>query len=179
MPEVLLAWGMTSFTPQPGDFGLTQIDGAVGWMVKVGQWLNGDGFHDWQHAFIYVGDGQIIESAPGGARGALLSQYMVEDTVVWSSGAFDLTEDQREDIVFSATRYLGTPYSAATYFSLATARLGIRPRWLKNLVSDTNAMICSQYVDQCYHDAGVRLFTDGRIPGDVTPGDLARRIGAA
>ncbi|MFJ1700424.1 hypothetical protein ACIOHC_36135 [Streptomyces sp. NPDC088252] len=170
---------MTTFNPRPGDFGLTQIDGTVGRLVKIGQWLNGDGFHEWQHVFVYIGDDRLIEAAPGGARVAPLSRYMTEDTLAWSSDALSLTDEQRQSIVFAAIHYLGTPYSAATYFSLATARLGIRPRWLKRLVSDTGAMICSQYVDQCYQDAGVHLFTDGRIPGDVTPGDLARRIGAA
>lgn len=170
---------MTSFTPQPGDFGLTQIDGAVGRLVKFGQWLNGDGFHNWQHAFIYIRDDRIVEAAPGGARVASLSEYMGDDTIAWSSGAIELDEDQRGRIVWAAIEYLGTPYSAATYISLATARLGLRPRWLKNLVADTDAMICSQYVDQCYQDAGVHLFDDGRIPGDVTPGDLARCIGVA
>jgi hypothetical protein len=28
-------------------------------------------------------------------------------------------------------------------------------------------------VDQVYHQAGLRLFADGRDSGDVTPGDLA------
>jgi hypothetical protein len=37
-------------------------------------------------------------------------------------------------------------------------------------------MICSQLVDQCYQDAGVHLFADGRWPGDVTPADLYRLI---
>jgi hypothetical protein len=34
-------------------------------------------------------------------------------------------------------------------------------------------MICSQQVAQCYTDVGINLFTDGRIPEDVMPGDLA------
>lgn len=168
---------MTSHTPRPGDFGLTQINGDAGALVKFGQWLNGDGFHVWQHAFVFVGDGMIIEAAPGGAVLVRLDKY-AKDTVAWSTGAIVLNKTERQDIVSAAWGYLGTPYSWATYLSLATTRLGIRPRWLRRMVSDTDAMICSQYVDQCYQDAGVRLYLDGRIPGDVTPGDLAYRIGA-
>lgn len=170
---------MTPFPLLPGDFGLTQIDGTVGRLVKVGQWLNGDGFHDYQHAFIYVGNGEIIESQPGGAVVSCLSRYQTDDSIAWSSGCIAISELERRAIVDLAYAYLGTPYSVATYLSLATARLGVRPEWLKRMVSDTDTMICSQFVDQCFHDAGVHLFTDGRIPGDVTPGDLARRIGAA
>lgn len=89
-----------------------------------------------------------------------------------------MSDIQRGAVIQSAFRYLGTPYSVATYISLATVRLGVRPRWLRDMVSDTDAMICSQYVDQCFHDGGLQLFDDQRIPGDVTPGDLAYRIGA-
>ncbi|MFH9606886.1 hypothetical protein [Streptomyces sp. NPDC017448] len=170
---------MTSFIPQPGDFGLTQIDGFTGRLVQFGQWLNGDGLHNWQHAFIYVGGGEIIEAAPGGARLASLAQYEGDDTILWSSPGITLTSKERDGVVDAAYHYLGTPYSVATYLSLATARLGIRPAWLRELVADTDAMICSQYVDQCFQDAGFHLFVDGRIPGDVTPGDLARRVGGA
>lgn len=169
---------MTSHTPRPGDFGLTQIDGNVGTMVKIGQWLNGDGFHTWQHAFVYIGNGEVIEADPDGARISPLSDYTEDRTVAWSTDAVVLNAEEQLAIVSAAYDYLGTPYSWATYLSLATARLGMRPGWLRRMVSDTDAMICSQYVDQCYQDAGVRLYLDGRIPGDVTPGDLAYRIGA-
>jgi len=47
------------------------------------------------------------------------------------------------------------------------------PGWLLDYVAGTGHIICSQLVDQCYLDAGVHLFDDGRFVGDVTPGDLA------
>ena len=37
-------------------------------------------------------------------------------------------------------------------------------------------MICSQLVDQCYLEAGIHLYDDGRDPGDVTPADLAELV---
>ena len=33
-------------------------------------------------------------------------------------------------------------------------------------------MICSQLVDEAYKRAGVQLFDDNRLPGDVDPNDL-------
>ena len=39
-------------------------------------------------------------------------------------------------------------------------------------------MICSQLVDEAYARAGVQLFDDGRLPGDVTPADLYGLIAA-
>jgi uncharacterized protein YycO len=57
-----------SVGPLPGDFFVTKISGDVGWLISVGEWLNGSRFGPWDHAGIYVGDGQIVEAEPGGAR---------------------------------------------------------------------------------------------------------------
>lgn len=162
---------------QPGDFGLTQIAGAGGVFVRFGQWLNGDGFSEFEHAFLYLGDGQIIEAEPGGARITDLSEY-ADFTVQWSSGIIPLTAGQRTAIVANARKYQGTPYSFLDYFALAARRLHLEPAeiLLKERVQDSEHLICSQLVDQVYTDSGVHLFNDGRWPGDVTPGDLYERL---
>jgi cell wall-associated NlpC family hydrolase len=168
--------------PRPGDFFLVPIQGRVGLLIKFGQWLNGDGWRSIQHAGIYLGEGRTIEAMPGGAIEGDISNYRPEN-IIWSSGLeiygvgpdYDgpLTDNERQIIVFSAVgRYKGVPYSFLDYFGLALARFRLRPRWLKRYIASTGHMICSQLVDQCYHDAGIRLFQDGRIPGDVTPADL-------
>jgi hypothetical protein len=41
-----------------------------------------------------------------------------------------------------------------------------------DFIADSGHLICSQLVDLCYLRAGAHLFDDGRLPGDVTPGDL-------
>jgi hypothetical protein len=43
---------------------------------------------------------------------------------------------------------------------------------VRDFVADEGHLICSQLVDEAYLRAGVHLFDDGRLPGDVTPGDL-------
>jgi hypothetical protein len=52
----------------------------------------------------------------------------------------------------------------------------MRPQWLKSYVANSRHMICSQLVDQVYFAAGVHLFDDGRIDGDVTPADLVNLL---
>jgi len=163
--------------PLPGDFAVIRIAGEAGRLIRLGQWLNGDGYANYEHAFICVGDGQLVEAEPGGARLAELTEYAVA-APYWSTGRIALTGEQREALVAAAHRYIGVPYSFLDYGSIALARFRLRLPAVKRYVADTHHMICSQLVDQCYQDAGLHLFTDGRIPGDVTPGDLYRRLRA-
>jgi uncharacterized protein YycO len=160
--------------PSPGDFGLTRIAGTTGKLVSLGQRVVGSGSF-YTHAFVYLGNGEIIEAEPGGARKALLSHALQgRKTAAYSD--FDLSDEQRKSIVSTAESLLGTPYSFLDYLAIGEARL-LHSKSLERYVSDTGHMICSQLVDECYRRAGIELFP-GRIAGDVAPGDLAKLIGA-
>jgi cell wall-associated NlpC family hydrolase len=152
---------------KPGDFVLAHIDGDVGKLIQFGQWLNGDGFGDYEHAFVYLGQSMCVEAEPGGARIGNADGYA---KTYWSSGIIDLTSDQRFQIVQAAHKYVGTPYSAADYFALAARRLHIPAPGLKAYVASSGHMICSQLVAKCYADAGFPLYDEWT--GYVTPGDL-------
>lgn len=154
---------------KPGDFVLAQMSGDVASLIRVGQFLNGNGFGDYEHAFVYVGNGQIVEAEPSGAK---LTGYHYGANVLWSSGLIPLDSGERFAIVRAAVGYVGVGYSYADYFALAAHRLHIPAPDLKRYVSSSKHMICSQLVDQVYQDAGVHLFKDNRWPGYVTPGDL-------
>lgn len=157
--------------PQPGDFGVVHMGGDSGKWIHIGEIVNGDGFADYEHAFVYVGGSMIVEAEPGGAR---LTQVHYSN-ILWSTDYIRLDLEQRRNIVEAAHGYVGTPYSAADYFAIAAKRLGLGPLvpGLKAYVASSKHMICSQLVDQCYADAGVHLFKDGRWPGYVTPAALA------
>lgn len=161
----------TATQPQPGDFGVVQMGGTSGKWIHIGEIANGDGFADYEHAFVYVGGGQIVEAEPGGAR---LTQVHYNN-ILWSTGHIPLNVAERHRVVLAARSYIGTPYSAADYFAIAAKRLGlgVLVPGLKEYVASSKHMICSQLVDQCYSDAGVQLFDDGRWPGYVTPAALA------
>ncbi|MCY0926247.1 hypothetical protein OTB20_08510 [Streptomyces sp. H27-H1] len=156
---------------EPGDFALTKIRGMAGAFVSAGQWLIGDAAPV-HHAFVYVGDGLVVQGMPGGAE--LIRLEDASPVVEWSTGRFDLTDWQRDVIVDEALRLVGTPYSFLDYASIALAHYDVRPRVLRDFVASTGHMICSQLVDEVYRRAGVHFFDDGRLPGDVTPGDLHR-----
>ncbi|KUN16541.1 hypothetical protein AQJ23_44925 [Streptomyces antibioticus] len=161
--------------PQPGDFALTKIGGFTGRFVATGQWLVGDAAPV-QHAFIYVGNGEIVQAMPGGAE--LIPLEEANEPVVWSTGKIPLTAVDRVRIVGAARGLVGTPYSFLDYASIALAHYRVRPAWVRDFVADSGHLICSQLVDEAYLRADVHLFDDGRLPGDVTPGDLWKLLAA-
>ncbi|MGH7239481.1 MAG: hypothetical protein ACREHG_05380 [Candidatus Saccharimonadales bacterium] len=170
---------------KPGDFVLVSFDGKnpnlsdpkkwamSGGLIRLGQWANGDGFSEFEHAATYVGNGKIIEATNGGVQLNNVSRYDNIETR-WSSGLINPTDAQRKAIVAAAYGYVGTPYSWPDYAALAAKRLHLGPLvpGLKTYVANSKHMICSQVVDQEYQDAGYQLFDDKRWPGYVTPGSL-------
>jgi hypothetical protein len=150
-----------------GDFGVTAVPGDAGRWIRIGQWLNGDGYYDYEHAFVVVDDHRCVEARPSGAGYRELSAYP-------NAAYYTCPEDKREAVASAAIGLIGTPYSWEDYYALAAVRLHLDliARPLRKYVADSGHMICSQLVDEAYARAGVQLFNDGRLPGDVTPGDL-------
>jgi len=71
-----------------------------------------------------------------------------------------------------AESLIGKPYGFLDYLSLAFYGWGIKlPLTRKRIVSQ-GSLICSQLVDEFFYRLGIPLFDDGRLPMDVTPGDL-------
>ncbi len=155
----------------PGRIGLTHIHGSVGKMIEFGQWLNGDGFTAWEHAFMDLGDGTLIEAEPGGARIRPLTEYDPRD-IFWCDRIYStVTYSQRIACGYYGRILQGTPYSFLDYDALAMHRLHIWVPGLKHFIASTDHMICSQLVAHVYKLAGVDLFPY-RWSGYVTPGDL-------
>lgn len=158
----------------PGDFGLVAIQGAAGKLIEVGQWFAGDGFEPFEHAFLYVGNGQIVEAQPGGAKLSPADKY--DSRVVrWSTGL--IVPKDGEKIADMGRFFVGVPYSAADYFAIATHRLHLWPSdvLLKRYVASTKRLICSQLVDAAWRGAGEPLFPH-EWAGYVTPGSLAELL---
>lgn len=174
--------------PQPGDIVLLQIRGWVGWLVWIMQLINRD-LSKWTHVGVMMHDNQLFEAQPGGAvmtdwkeyqlrPYAIVTKKQVPHTAGSATHGYvyeplDLSSFDRDKIVEEAFQHLGAGYNWTTYFYLACYRFYIRPEWLKRRVQDSDRLICSQAADEIYTNVGLRLFSDGRMPYDVTPGDLA------
>lgn len=158
-----------TYAPQPGDIGLTQISGYVGVGIRFAQWFNGDGFADYEHAFVYTGDDKIVEAEPGGALHSPLSRYAAND-VVW----LRCPPESGKAVATAALGLIGVPYSFADYTALALHRFHIPTPHLKKFIESSGHLICSQLCDRAASRGGWHLFSDGRWSGDVTPGDLYR-----
>lgn len=165
---------MIQTTPRPGDIGLTSIEGFTGGLVRVLQWVNGDGFSPYTHSFIVLEDGMLIEGQPGGAEISPLTKYDGRHVLYVSPEG--LTDEDRMRICAEARKFEGTPYSFVDYAAIAVHRLRLPFPGLKDYVASTKHQICSQLVDNSYRQAGIGLFRDGRWAGYTTPGSLYRRL---
>jgi hypothetical protein len=161
-----------------GMIGLTSISGDVGAGIRIGQWLNGNGFSRYEHAFLSLGDGTILEAEPGGSRIAPLSEYPADSVYwcwnIWKQVPFAFRNWKLVQVA-AWNRYVGIPYSFADYASLAARRLRIPVPGLRRYVASSGHEICSQLVDLFYREE----FGVGIIPGEwagyVTPGSIWER----
>lgn len=185
---------------KPGAFFLTTIGGRTGFWVGVGQALTGHPSR-WTHAGIIGYEGTTWEAAPGGVRTGTLAElrskpHLVCDAPVQEAvdrlvlpmvlGARERAERRlRAQVVVKASLLWGTPYSFLDYLALALHHLEVqltgRPaggrwaltRWVRRRVESSGHLICSAYVDRVMFRAGIRLYDDGRMHGDVMPTHLA------
>lgn len=156
----------------PGTIGLAQIGGPGGFIIELGQDMCGAGFKTWEHAFLLLPDGDIIEAEPGGARIVSVDEY-ADVPVYWCHALRqEITDDQARRVCEQGYEFHGVPYSFLDYFAIFQTRvLHLPPGLLKERLVSTRNMICSQLVVQCYSDAGERLFPKW-YPGQVTPLDI-------
>jgi uncharacterized protein YycO len=161
---------MTNIQPQLGDFGLVRSADIGGRLIRIGT----DSYMN--HALVYVGEhaeGNIIEAHPGGASYNNVSAYAdPKKRLTWSTGLFDLTDAQREAIAAWAIAQQGVPYNWVDIAAITLKILGFSSKKIDGVIENDQRLICSQLVDKAYLLAGVHLFDDGRLPGQVTPGDL-------
>lgn len=159
--------------PRPGDIGLTQIAGWTGRAVRLGQWLNGDGLADFEHAYVVTdpdaaGRTMIVEAMPGGAQ-HVRQWHTVNRFLI-------CPDEYRAGVVATALRQAErkVPYSALDYAALALHRFHVPAPGLRTYIESSGHQICSQLADYCAAKGGWHLFKDGRWSGFVTPGALNR-----
>lgn len=166
-------------TPQPGSYGVTKTygnkwDRLVGWLIRYGTNSNVN------HAFVVTNTDKfgrlwMVEAQPGGARLSPISSY---PDAVYSQ---PLRPDVAMRVASEAVKLLGRQYNwlDIVCIALAQRRLGrVMRSWnpVARRVSNMDRLICSELVDLAYHNAGIELWDDGRLPGLVSPGDLGDLI---
>lgn len=168
---------------KPGDILLLRIEGFVGLMVDIMQRVNRDTSY-WTHAAMVLEDDLLFEAQPGGAVITPLSKYANRpgSVVRYQQNpsnpktlmplASTLTNATRKQLARLARESLDIGYNWGTYGYLALTRFGVNARWIRRRAQDERRLICSQAVDLVYNKCDVHLFADGRMPYDVTPGDL-------
>jgi hypothetical protein len=170
---------------KPGDLGFTRITGFTGWWVNLGQALTGDSSR-FTHVFVVMDDDTVIEAMPQGARFAPLDREYKTD-VMYSR--LPLSDEQRLLVVQTARELMSRPggvkYSFFDYLYLALKHWHFPAFMLRRAIQKFGHQICSQLADYLINGGGqyvkgkwipnpqgFRLFNDGRMPMDVTPGDL-------
>lgn len=153
---------------EPGDIGFSIIGGRVGAWVNAGQAWLGDASR-FTHAFWVLPGGRCIEAMPGGARIASLNDRYGPG---YAYAHLPLTLEQRAQVEPLAQSMVGTPYSFLDYLALGAYRKGLNLRGIRERVSDSGHLICSQLVDVGLCRLGFHLFDDGRLSQDVTPGSI-------
>ena len=130
--------------PYSGMIGLTQIAGSVGKGIEFGQWLNGDGFEIWEHAFVLLPGNLILEAEPG-KQGAQINNVSRYSNIYWCYGIYKLLPPATPDaeIAHVGESMKGIPYSFLDYAALATHRLHIPAPGLKHYIQTSGHEICS------------------------------------
>lgn len=128
----------------------------------------------------------LVQAMPRGAEEIPLDEEHWTAEYVYIRPAYKVlwpTEAQPRSfqgaVVADAARgYLGTPYNFLTYGKLAAGVLRMRATeaLLRKWISTRRDMMCSQLADQCLADAGFHVFDDDRLPQDVVPAELFRRL---
>lgn len=149
--------------------------GFVGWTIRF---LTRSRMN---HAGVCLGDGHTVEAqAAGAVRKTEQTGGVDVDFGVSLWVRIDrLAPGRSRAIADEAEKLLGAPYNFWDLLAVAWACRNdptgpvVKPnRWQRRLMRD-DRLICSQLVDLACLRASVHLFNDGRLPGQVTPGDIS------
>jgi hypothetical protein len=106
------------------------------------------------HAFVYVGNGQVVEAAPPAVRVCPAASH---PDAIWNVRC-PLTAAQREKICARALALAGRAYDYPAYTGFALRVLRLRDgAGLDPVFKADHWRVCSELVADCYAHAGIRL----------------------
>ena len=153
----------------PGCYGVSRSEGITGDLIRHATGERPG------HAFIYIGNGRIVEVAPPSVRIAPVASH---PGAVWNANR-SLTGAQRERICARALALVGRPYDYPAYTGFALRVLKLRDEAeLDPVFKADHWRVCSALVADCYAYAGIRLdpgLRDLSLTGAVALEDLPAR----
>lgn len=156
-----------AYVPRPGDYGVVKTNGTIGALIRIGTMSR------WNHTFIYIGGGLIVEANPTGVQISPADKYPV---IAWNRHEA-LSDAQRTQVVEEALALVGKSYSFLNIALLALRILGLKLLANSSILkvwAKREGYICSELVSECYSKSGVDLC--GKPNYLCVPGDLAERL---
>jgi cell wall-associated NlpC family hydrolase len=151
--------------PNFGDYFVVHTTGLAAKAIQMGTWSK------WNHAGIYIGNGEIVEARPSGVSISNLSKYDGLP-IMWSNEP--LTEEQRLNLVAFSKKFVNSGYGIWSIVALVFKCLGFSILPANKLAEKEKRLICSQLVAWVYSHAGIKLFNKPHAL--VTPKNLAERL---
>ena len=146
----------------PGCYGVSRGGGITGDLIRHATGSRAG------HAFIYIGNGRIVEAAPPAVR---ISPAASHPDAVWNA-RYPLTGVQREKICARALALAGCPYDYPAYTGFALKVLKLRDgAELDPVFKADHWRVCSALVADCYAYAGIRLEPSLRGLSLIGPAD--------
>ena len=128
------------------------------------------------HAFINLGHGMIAEATPWGVQVNSIDRYHGQP--MFTDAGDVLTTQQRLEVCDKARSFTGREYGWGAILLITLRLMGGRSPRVTRLLSDQDAVICSQLVAECGAAVGVDSWLCGRENAEfVEPADLLLRRG--
>lgn len=162
-----------NYVPQPGDLYLSRFGGPIGAAITVLQAVVAQDPSRYSHAGVVLYDGWTLSAQWPYPKLVHLDEIYAQNEGKPLAFVEAPPWADRDAITEAALDLGDRHYALAPYLWIGLARLGIRPKWLRRRVASDRRMICSSLADRAWALAGVHAFDDGRLLGEVTPGDLA------
>lgn len=168
-------------TPQPGDLGLVITHGLGSDLIRLGDriesWRKHLEHEPYNHVIVAVTPRQAVQAEPHGANMVNIDAYPATTWYTWPG----ITGAQRQAVSFAARKLVGIGYSWLDIGALTLDCLGWdvqrddgKLTLVGRRINRHDRLVCSALGDLAYQEAGLHLYDDGRLPGEVTPGDVAR-----
>jgi uncharacterized protein YycO len=157
------------YIPRLGDIGIVKTGGYVGAIIRI------ETESRFNHAFIYVGNGKIVEATP---KGIIISDVSKYPDIIWNEREV-LTQEQREGIAKDALALVGKPYSFITIAIIQIRILGLKNfsnSALMKKLSQKEGYLCSEMCAEIYVNRGKEIYGNKPdylvVPGDIAEHDL-------